>query len=233
MIKIAPPEVVVPAAGPHHHQPLSQLLADLLAQTPAGTAFTLNHLLFRSEGRGIYLFMILLCLPFLQPIPLFGLSTPLGLTIMLLAIRHAIGLPPRLPTRIGDRPLPERFKETVLTGSSRFLKRMEKWVKPRRDKWLASAPSRWVHCLLIAVLALLLALPLPPFVVFSNIVPGAVLVLICVSMMEEDGALIWLAYLGIIGNVIYFGAVVAMTGQIISHWSDWYEAVMNWLKSWL
>ncbi len=232
MIKPAPPEVVVPAAGPHHHQPLSQLLTDLLAQAPAGTDFTLNRLLFRSEGRGIYLFMILLCLPFLQPVPLFGLSTPLGLMIMILAIRHAIGLPPRLPRRIGERALPDRFKETVLGGSSRVLKRMEKYVKPRRDKWLASAPSRWVHCLLIAVLAFLLALPLPPFVVFSNVVPGVVLVLICVSMMEEDGVLIWFGYLGIVGNVIYFGVVIASANLIIKHWADWYEAIMNWLRAW-
>lgn len=232
MIKPAPPEVVVPAAGPHHHQPLSQLLTDLLAQAPAGTDFTLNQLLLRSEGRGIYLFMILLCLPFLQPVPLFGLSTPLGLMICILALRHAIGLPPRLPKRVGERPLPDRFKDTVLGGSSRVLKRMEKYVKPRRDKWLASAPSRWVHCLLVAVLALLLALPLPPFVVFSNVVPGVVLVLICISMMEEDGVLIWFGYVGVIGNIIYFGVVVASANLIVRHWSEWYEAVMNWLRSW-
>lgn len=232
MIKPAPPEVVVPAAGPHHHQPLSQLLTDLLAQAPAGTVFTLNHLLLRSEGRGIYLFMILLCLPFLQPVPLFGLSTPLGLMICTLALRHAIGLPPRLPKRVGERPLPDRFKDTVLGGSSRVLKRMEKYVKPRRDKWLASAPSRWVHCLLVAGLALLLALPLPPFVVFSNVVPGVVLVLICVSMMEEDGVLIWFGYIGVIGNFVYFGVVVASANLIVRHWAEWYDAVMNWLRSW-
>lgn len=232
MIKPAPPEVVVPAAGPHHHQPLSQLLTDLLAQVPAGTVFTLNHLLFRSEGRGIYLFMILLCLPFLQPVPLFGLSTPLGLMICILAVRHAIGLPPRLPKRIGERPLPEKFKDTVLGGSSRVLKRLEKYVKPRRDRWLASAPSRWVHCLLIAALALLLALPLPPFVIFSNVVPGVVLVLICISMMEEDGVLIWFGYLGLIGNVVYFGAVIASANLIVRHWAEWYDAIMNWLRSW-
>lgn len=209
------------------------MLADLLAQFPGGSTFTLNQVLLRSEGRGIYLFMILLCLPFLQPVPLFGLSTPLGLMICILAVRHAIGLPPRLPRRIGERPLPDKFKEAVLGGSTRVLKRMEKYVKPRRDRWLASAPSRWMHCLLIAVLALLLALPLPPFVLFSNVVPGVVLVIICVSMMEEDGALIWAAYVGIVGNVIYFGFVVASAQLIFKHWSDWYEAFVNWLRSWV
>ncbi len=232
MIKPAPPEVVVPAAGPHHHQPLSQLLTDLLAQAPVGTAFTLNQLLLRSEGRGIYLFMILLCLPFLQPVPLFGLSTPLGLIICMLAVRHAIGLPPRLPKRIGERPLPEKFKVAVLGGSSKVLKRMEKYVKPRRDKWLASAAARWVHCLLIAVLALLLALPLPPFVIFSNVVPGVVLVLICISMMEEDGVLIWVCYVGLVGNVIFFSAWAASAQYIFRHWTAWYEAFMTWLRSW-
>lgn len=227
MIKIAPPEVVTPAAGPHHHQPLSQLLADLLAGASKERPLTLNDILLRSEGRGIYLLMILLVLPFLQPLPLFGLSTPLGAVIVILAIRHGIGLSPRVPRRFGDRPLPENFKQTVLHGSTSLLRRLERWVKPRRDRWLSSAPSRWVHSGLVAILAFLLSLPLPPFVVFSNIVPGFVLVLICLSMMEEDGVLIWFAYLGIIGNIIYFGTVVAMTGQIIRHWNEWIEWAKN------
>jgi len=229
VINPAPPEVILPAAGSHHHQPLSELLHDLIAEAPSGSGFTLNHLLFRSEGRGIYLFMIILCLPFLQPMPLFGLSTPLGLMIMILALRHAVGWPPRLPRRLGDRPLPEHFKQRILGGSARGLKRLERWVKPRRDRWLASAPSRWVHCSLIAILAFLLALPLPPFILFSNVVPGLVLVLICISMMEEDGALIWLAYLGIVGNLIYFGALAASAGLIIKHWKAWLDVVQSWL----
>ena len=226
MIKPAPPEVVTPAAGPHHHQPLSQLLTDLLAESSTHRPLTLNDILFRSEGRGIYLLMILLVLPFLQPLPLFGLSTPLGMIIMILAIRHGIGLPPRIPRRFGDRPLPENFKLMALNGSASLLRRLERWVKPRRDRWLSSAPSRLVHSGLVAILAFLLALPLPPFVVFSNVVPGFVLVIICLSMMEEDGVLIWLAYLGIIGNIIYFGAVVASTNLIIRNWNEWFD----WVK---
>ena len=83
-----------------------------------------------------------------------------------------------------------------------------------------------MHSGLVAILAFLLALPLPPFVVFSNVVPGFVLVIICLSMMEEDGVLIWLAYLGIIGNIIYFGAVVASTNLIIRNWNEWFD----WVK---
>jgi hypothetical protein len=215
--------------GRHHHQPLSRLLIDLLAEDRPGSPLTLNHLLLRSEGRGIYLFLILLCLPFLQPLPLMGLSTPLGLLMMILAIRHALALPSRLPRRLGDRPLPDMFKHTILPGSSRFLKRLEKWVKPRRDRWLASAPSRVVHCSLIAILGLLLALPLPPFVVFSNVVPGFALVVICLSMMEEDGMLIWLGYLGVLGNIVYFGVLGASAGLIIRHWKDWLDMLKSWL----
>lgn len=219
----------MPEAGPHHHQPLSELLNDLISQREPHEELSLNRLLIRSEGRGIYLFMIILCLPFLQPLPLFGLSTPLGLMIAILAIRHAIGMPPRLPRRIGERPLPEGFRQRVLGGSSRALKRLEKWVKPRRDRWLSSVPSRWIHCFLVAILALLLALPLPPFILFSNVVPGFALVLICVSMMEEDGVLIWLGYLGVIGNVIYFGILTASAGLIIKHWKEALDMVKSWL----
>jgi hypothetical protein len=50
--------------------------------------------------------------------------------------------------------------------------------------------------------------------------------------MEEDGVLIWVGYAGVIGNVVYFGAVVASANLILRHWAEWYEAIMNWLRSW-
>ena len=40
----------------------------------------------------------------------------MGLIMMTLAIRHAMELPPRLPRKIGDRPLPEAVVGTVAVG---------------------------------------------------------------------------------------------------------------------
>ena len=89
---------------------------------------TLNELMQRTHGRGIFLVIILLSLPFIAPIGLAGLSNVLGCVIMLLGLRLALGLPPRLPRFMGDRPLPTQRLEKIARGSVRFLQVIEKWV---------------------------------------------------------------------------------------------------------
>ena len=107
----------------------------------AETPLTLNNLMERTEGRGVYLVMILLCLPFVQPIPLPGISTVLGLVIALMAVARARDQSPRLPKFIGDRAFPVNFGTKVLGGSIRFLQFLERWVKPRGDAWISTSSA--------------------------------------------------------------------------------------------
>ena len=58
------------------HSPLSQELARIMGEESAASGLTLNHLLERTEGRGIFLVMILLCLPFAPFFSIPGSSTP-------------------------------------------------------------------------------------------------------------------------------------------------------------
>lgn len=213
---------------PVHHVPLSRLLRELLDHPEPGSPLTMNQLLMRSEGRGVYLLIILISLPFLLPTPFLGLSTPLGIIIITLALRHALELPPRLHRRVGDRPLPRSFQDRVLGGSVRMLNRLERWVKPRRDKWLLSPVARWINCGLISALAFMLAIPLPPFIPFTNSVPAIAIILISLSMMEEDGVLIWLGYAAVLGNVVFFGSLLLSVGVVVRHWSEWLEMLKSW-----
>lgn len=218
-----------PPAPEVHHEPLSRLLARLLENPDPATPLTMNLLLGRTEGRGVYLLIILISLPFLLPTPFFGLSTPMGIMMMTLALRHALELPPRLPRRIGNHPLPDGFKSRILGGSVKVLARLERWVKPRRDQWLNRPVARWINCGLISTLALILALPLPPVIPFTNSVPAIAIMLICLSMMEEDGVLIWFGYLAVIGNVIFFSSLLLSIGAVLKYWSHWWEVVKSWL----
>jgi hypothetical protein len=151
----------------------------------------------------------------------------MGIIMMTLALRHAMDLPPRLPRRIGDRPLPDTFKKTILGGSVRLLRSLEKWVKPRRDKWLSSRSAVWFNCSIIVILAFLLCLPLPPVIPFTNSVPGIAIVLLCLSMMEEDGVLIWFAYVAVLGNVVFFAFLTFSIGKILMYWREIWEMVQS------
>lgn len=210
------------------HEPLSKSLARLLNSVPPGEPLTFNHLLAHTEGRGIFLVLILLNLPFLFPMPLFGLSTPMGIFMAILGIRIALQRPPKLPRSIGERPLPDKFRQRVLGGSVKALQRLERWVKPRRDIWLSNP---WVLRLnggLIAFLAFLISLPLPPIILFTNSVPAYGIILLCLSMMEEDGVLIWWAYAEVVGTLIFFALIFVGSGALIlKHWKTLVEMVQS------
>ena len=190
------------------HEPLSEKLTRILESNSGASGLTLNKLIETTEGRGLYLVVILLSLPFIVPISIPGVSTVLGLTVALLCFRLAFRLPPRLPRFMGDRPLPPAAQRKLLAGSVRFLKFVERLVKPRRTRWMA---TRWGHCgnaLLMTLMALFLALPFPPLPPFTNSLPCYAIILLAASMMEEDGVLIWFGYVVAIGTIIYLGLVV-------------------------
>ena len=185
------------------HEPLSQSLARILGQNGSPPGLTLNRLLEHTEGRSFYLVVILLALPFIVPVSLPGVSTVLGLTIALLTLRLALGRKARLPKFMGERQLSPGFQKKALGGSVKFLRFVERWVKPRRTVWLA---TRWAICgnaLLMTYLGLLLALPFPPFPPFTNSLPCYSLILIAASTMEEDGVMIWVGYAVTLGTTIY------------------------------
>lgn len=196
------------------HQPLSQQLAEILREESGSPGLTINRLLARTEGRGIFLVIILLCLPFVVPVSLPGVSTVMGGMVLLLTLRLALGKSPRLPAFLGERALPAGGQKRVLNASMKFLRWLEKYIRPRRTPWLSARPAVLANTLLMAVLALVLSLPLPsPPFLFSNSLPAYAVILLAASMMEEDGVLIWVAYAVVLGNIIFFtllsGAIVA------------------------
>ena len=186
------------------HLPLSRSLAEILEHESARKRLSLNFLLDQTEGRGLYLVMILLCLPFVTPLSLPGTSVALGAVIMLLAARLVFELPPHLPNFIGDRSLPPKKMKLILSGSLRLLRFLEHIAKPRRSNWMTWQVTRSFNAFLIFFMAFLLALPLPPIPPFTNMFPSYAIILLSVSMMEEDGAMIWLAYAASLGTIAYF-----------------------------
>jgi hypothetical protein len=122
-----------------------------------------------------------------------------------LALAHAFNKPARLPKFVGDHALPKAAMNKVLAASVRLLRFVEKLVKPRRTPWMSWQAPRTINALVIAWMAFLLSLPLPPVPVpFTNMFPGYSVVLMAVAMMEEDGVMIWFGYAASIGTTVYF-----------------------------
>jgi hypothetical protein len=207
---------------------LSENLLEILAQDQSHERLTLNQVLLRTEGRGIFLLIVLLCFPFLTPVTIPGPSTPLGAVILFLALRMALDRPPSLPLWMGGRPLPMGFQK-VIKGSIRVLRFLEKWlVRPRKTTWLGWRPIRCLNGLVLALMAFLLALPLPFIVPLTNTLPSYAILLLSLSMMEEDGAMIWAGYAVALGTVAYFSACA---GAILQLWQRYYEPMTQWLAN--
>jgi hypothetical protein len=208
------------------HEPLSQRLQAIIAQGGEETPLSFNTLLERTEGRGLYLVILLLCLPFVLPVSIPGTSTPFGLGIAWLALRFALGKPTRLHRKLGDRPLGPKTLHLLLSGGQKVLRFLEKFIKPRRTTWLGWRAVQQLNAGLLIAMALVLALPLPPIPPFTNALPAYAIILITISMMEEDGWMIWAGYAVALAAVLYFAF---WAGLIVAVLHKYLEPVLRWL----
>jgi hypothetical protein len=212
------------------HLPLSKRLEEILAGDLSSDALTLNALLRRTGGRGLFPIIILLCLPFVAPVSIPGLSNIFGVVIAILAVRLALGIPPRLPKFIGERHIdPVRLRK-VLRGSVRFLRWIEKFVRGKKSGWMTRPTVHRANALVLGAMGLLLAMPLPPLIPFSNTLPSYAIILVALSMMEEDGVLVWAGYAVAIGTVIYFVSMAGLiAGFILKHYDRAVQMLQNLL----
>jgi len=209
------------------HERLSEKLAQMIEANDSPDGITLNQLLERTGGRGFYLVVILLALPFIVPLSIPGVSTVLGLAVALLSFKIAFGASPRLPRFMGNRRLSPDFQSAVLRGSVKFVRLVEKLVRPRRTPWMTTRPARFINALLMTFMGLLLAMPFPPLPPLTNALPCYCIILLAASMMEEDGVTIWFAYALSLGTTVYLGLNVFL---LIEAAKKAVELIHRWLQ---
>src|SRR5690242_7220887 len=91
-----------------------------------GPEVTLGQLIGALNERGHALLVLLFVVPFLQPLPLPGVSTVLGAVVAVVGLQMALGRPPWLPQRLRRHALARSTLERLTHAADRFLKRFEK-----------------------------------------------------------------------------------------------------------
>ncbi len=161
---------------------------------------------------GMMLFVV--ALPAFIPVP--GLAGAIsGPLCALVGLQLLFGLRrPWLPRFLAHRGPKRRTVEVFDNMSSRWLARLEKLVRPRQTWVLDHRVSAMFTGLLLALLGLLLALPIP----FTNYVFGALMMLFAFALLERDGLLMLLCWVGGIALIVVFGV---LSGSLATVAGDW------------
>ena len=207
---------------PEQHTPkrLSRELQEI-SDSLEDRELTLGELMDQLEGRVYTLLLVLLSLPFCQPLLLPGLSTPFGVVIALLGLRFAFRQHPWLPAKLLRTPLTAKFIPAVLRGSAKILRTIERLLFPRLTTVFDFHLTQFFAGAVVCICGLLLLLPLP--IPFSNMLPALTVILCASAFSERDGLCLGIAgvmfglTLGFFGALIWTGAHAAHLVQAASN----------------
>lgn len=202
-------------SGRSAHAGTRALLARFAEGDP-GETLKLGGLL---DGLGRSLFGMLLflaTLPAFLPIP--GLAGALsGPLVALVGVQLLVGMRrPWLPRFVAERgPMRAtlvRFEQRIAP----WLTRLEHLIRPRLDGVLDHRASTMFTGLLLVLLGVLLALPIP----FTNYLFGVLLMLFALALLERDGALMLVAWAAGAVAIAVFGILSGTLAAAAGHWLE-------------
>jgi hypothetical protein len=127
--------------------------------------------------------MILLLLGMIAMLP--GVGVVAGVVLLAIGFQMIRAYEaPHLPTLIAHKPLPASNVSRLLVRAIPIMRALERFIRPRWHTPFV-ATKRLIG-LTISSLAVTLFIPIP----LSNIIPGALTMLIAFAYLEEDGALL-------------------------------------------
>jgi hypothetical protein len=183
-------------------------------------SINLGDVIFLLDERAHTFLLLLLSLPFVQPIPLPGLSTPFGVAIAFLGISFLVGQKPWLPAWILNTQLPTIFLAPALQGMRRLARIMEVLLRPRILFLATNLTMQRLEGLCILVCGVLLSLPLP--IPFSNMLPAITVIAFACSTLGKDG-FFYVGGIFCFAITVMFFALIGLGGA----------AAMAWIYEWL
>lgn len=167
---------------------------------------TVRELITALGVRGHGFLALLFSLPFVQPVPLPGLSVLFGGAVFIAGLGISFNFKLWLPSRLMRQSLPGHLLAKIFRASASLLQKIEKVLKPRMFNISDSVPVRVAAGFAIAFSGFVLALPLPPG---TNFPPAAVCVLLSLGILERDGLFL------ILGFIAFILKMSVITGLLI------------------
>lgn len=169
-----------------------------------------SEILRHTRGRGLQTIAIVLCLPFLSPVALPGLSIPFGVAIAICGLRIAFRHEPWLPGFIMRRSIPFPILHKTLRFGIAVHSKLEQVLCARWTFLSDSHAAQMAAGLTIALAAFFLSLPIPPPFPLTNTIPGFAIILLSLGMLERDGLLMCCGYILTFLAAVYVALIVAL-----------------------
>lgn len=203
----APPDPAVPAGL--RNEGIRTLLA-MASQGDPGQRLQLATVLGGLAQGAFGMFLLLAILPAFIPLP--GVAGALsGPLVMLIGAQMLLGLrSPWLPHFIARRGPKRSTLYRFVSKLQRPLTWLDSVLKPRLALLIEPLPARIFTGALLLVLGLLLSLPIP----FTNYLFGLQLMLFALALLERDGRLMLLNWLGGVVAIVFFGI---SSGQLLTY----------------
>lgn len=175
---------------------------------------TIGDLVGALRNRVFGLGILLFSLPNIFPVPP-GIPAACGAVLMLLGLQLAIGRDQLwLPQKLSRRSLTRSTLRTITERSMPWIKRFERFSRPRLDYMATPAASRFVGAM-IFILGFVLLMPFP---FLGNMPPGAAACILGLGLVERDGVLV---LIGFIASVIALG-ITGITTWLLFEGAMWF-----------
>jgi hypothetical protein len=193
----------------------TRALLEKLAEGDPGGSMSLADLLDRFNERAYGLFLLLVLLPCFIPVPA-GQGTVCGSFIILIGIQFLMRMQhPWLPGPLARHQVKRRTLIHFRKRMDPWLERMERVTRPRNLAVLDHPVAHFFTGLLLIVLGVLLALPLP----LTNVPFGFLLLAYSLALIERDGRLMLVAwFLGLAEIAV----VAGFSGELVAWASSWF-----------
>lgn len=164
----------------------------LLQKEAEKGALSVGEILEILSGRGKAAVLIVLSIPFCQPLQIPGASTFFGLFVSFIGLRMAFGKRFWLPKKVLLKKVSGRTLQKIAKKVLLLTGKMKAFIHPRWVWMFSPSAMKIANGLMICFLGLFLALPLP--IPFSNLTAAWAIFLMALGILEDDGLLVILGY---------------------------------------
>ncbi len=174
----------------------------ILQQEAKAKALTISEILGVLSGKGRPLVLILLSLPFCQPVQIPGLSIPFGLAIALIGLRLVFGKHVWLPKKILSTSVSAHTIKKITDKTLSLVRKIKPWIHSRLVWMCRSSFMEKGNGFIIFILGIFLSLPLP--IPLSNLTAAWSICLIALGILEDDGVFVLIGYLVSLLTIAFF-----------------------------